>query len=66
MMRKNASKEKKQSMAATGGGGPMSPLSSKDQRIAGMMGATSLTGIIPEGDSDLPPLELSPSNSEDK
>ena len=53
-------------MAATGGGGPMSPLSSKDQRIAGMMGATSLTGIIPEGDSDLPPLELSPSNSEDK
>ncbi|XP_034543279.1 uncharacterized protein LOC117815582 [Notolabrus celidotus] len=57
----------KDNSTATGGGGPSQPrLCPIDERIAGIIGEreTSISGIIPDGDGDIPPLELSPSNSE--
>ncbi|XP_059204107.1 uncharacterized protein LOC131983404 [Centropristis striata] len=47
----------KKSASATGGGRSESKLSVADERIAGIIGETSLSGIIPEGDSDMPALE---------
>ena len=45
----------KKNTSATGGGGSQSQLSAADERIAGIIGETSLSGIIPDGDSDIPP-----------
>ena len=46
----------KKNTAATGGGGSQSQLSA-DEHVAGIIGETSLSGIIPDGDSDMPSLQ---------
>lgn len=51
---------------ATGGGQGSSQLSAADERIACIIGETSLSGIIPDGDSDMPLLEQSTANSDGK
>ncbi len=42
---------------ATGGGSFQSQLFTADERTASIIGETSLSGIIPDGDSNMPQLE---------
>lgn len=49
----------RKNISATGGGGSLSKLSNTDERIAGIIGESALSGIIPDGDSDMPSLESS-------